>query len=184
MERWRRRALEGLEGTVIEIGSGSGLNLALYPDAVDRVYAVEPSEVARRLAERAPRRASLEVTQVALEDDHIDLPHGSCDAGVSTFVLCTVPDPARTLREVSRVLRVGGSFHFLEHGRSPDVPVRRWQERFDPLQQRLAGGCHLTRDVRQMVTDAGLRVEHIETGYARGPKPWTWFSVGSARRMS
>lgn len=182
MERWRRRAADGLSGTVLEIGSGSGMNLEVYPDAVDRVLAVEPNTVARaRAARRHERtRPGLPVEHVGLDGASIPLPDASCDGALSTFVLCTIPDVDRALHEVRRVLRPGGALHFLEHGRSPDEGVRRWQHRFEPTQKRLAGGCHLTRDVPALLTAAGFEVEQLQQRYARGPRPWTWFSLGVA----
>jgi ubiquinone/menaquinone biosynthesis C-methylase UbiE len=181
MERWRRRAVEGLEGTVLELGSGSGPNFHLYPEAVSHVHAVEPSAVARQLAQRRPERSGLRVDYVDLRDGQ-DLPleDASCDGALSTFVLCTIPDVSRTLSELRRVLRPGGRFNFLEHGRAPDPGVLRWQQRIEPVQRRCAGGCHLTRDVRWLVSEAGFRFDRIESRYAKGPKPWTWFTLGSA----
>ena len=86
------------------------------------------------------------------------------------------------LAEVHRVVRPGGAFHFLEHGIAPDPGVVRWQRRIEPVQKRLAGGCHLTRDPVALVTAAGFTVEHVESRFAKGPKPWSFFTVGRARR--
>lgn len=180
MERWRRRAVEGLHGTVVEIGFGSGLNLPVYPDEVTRVLAVEPSELARERSRRHHGHAGLQVDHVGLDGESLPLPDDSCDGALATFTLCTVPRPEVALAELRRVLRPGGRFHFLEHGRSPDDGVRRWQRRFEPVQRRVAGGCHLTRDVVAMVTEAGFTIERVQSRYAKGPKPWTWFTVGAA----
>lgn len=180
MERWRQRAVEDLSGTIVEIGSGSGTNLPVLPDAVEVVYAVEPSEVARRRATRRELRPGLSVQHVGLDGESIPLDDDSCDGALSTFVLCTIPQPEIALAELRRVLRPGGRFHFLEHGRAPDPEVLRWQERLEPTQRRIAGGCHLTRDVRWMVTEAGFRIDSVESRYAQGLKPWTWFTVGRA----
>lgn len=181
LRRWRRRALEGLHGDVVEIGFGSGTNVALYPDTVRSVHAVEPSRIALQLA--APRIAasSIPVDTAGLDGGSIQLADASCDAAVITFTLCTVPSPPAVLREVRRVLRPGGVMHLLEHGRSPDASVARWQQRIDPIEKRVAGGCHLTRDPLEELTAAGFEPVWVDQGYAAGPKPWSWMTVGVFR---
>ncbi len=180
LDRWRARTTEGLSGTVVEIGFGSGLNLPHYPPAVDVVLAVEPARVARRLARHRIEASAVTVEHVGLDGQRIPLDDESCDAALCTFTLCTVPDPAWALTEVRRVLRPGGTVHFLEHGLSPDPGVARWQHRLDPLQRRLADGCHLTRDPATLVADAGFELQRSEQQYVQGPKPWSWLTVGVA----
>ncbi len=180
MERWRSRATRGLSGVVVEIGFGSGHNVAVYPPEVTRVYAVEPSETARRLSDPRIRAGTVTVEHVGLDGQSLPLGDASCDAALSTFTLCTIPDASRALAELRRVLRPGGVLHFLEHGSSPDPSVATWQRRFEPLQRRVAGGCHLTRDAVALVTDAGFEVVEVDSRYARGPRPWSWFTVGRA----
>jgi SAM-dependent methyltransferase len=182
MERWRSRATEGLSGTVVEIGFGSGLNVPVYPPEVERVFAVEPNEVARRRSQPRVSASPARIEHVGLDGQSLPLPDASCDAALSTFTLCTIPDASVALAEVHRVLRPGATFHFLEHGAAPDPAVATWQRRLEPAQRRLAGGCHLTRDVVALVTDAGFEVVEVDSRYARGPKPWTWFTVGRATR--
>jgi ubiquinone/menaquinone biosynthesis C-methylase UbiE len=158
-ERWRVRAADGLAGRVVEIGFGSGLNVPHYPAEVDVVLAVEPARVARRLAERRIEASPVSVEHVGLDGQQIPLQDASCDAALCTFTLCTVPDPDLALSEIRRVVRPGGTIHFLEHGLSPDPRVARWQHRFDPVQRRLADGCHLTRDPTALVEQAGFVME-------------------------
>lgn len=177
---WRERVVEGLLGDVVEIGFGSGLNVGHYPAAVEVVYAVEPAEVARRLAQKRIEASPVRVEHVGLRGEQIPLDDDSCDSALSTFTLCTIPDVDAALREVRRVLRPGGRFHFLEHGASPDPKVAKWQRRFEPMQRRLADGCHLTRDAAAMVAAAGFEIERADSRYARGPKPWSWFTEGVA----
>jgi SAM-dependent methyltransferase len=180
MERYRRRAVEGLRGVVVEIGFGSGLNLPLYPPEVTEVLVVEPSEVARRRSQQRRRAAGPAVYDIGLDGQSIQLGDDSCDGALSTFTLCTIPDPAAALAELRRVLRPGGRFHFLEHGIAPDDGVRRWQHRLEPLQRRVAGGCHLCRDAPALVRAAGFDLEQLEQRYVRGPRPWSYFSIGHA----
>ena len=118
------------------------------------------------------------VEHVGLDGQQIPLDDASCDAALCTFTLCTVPDPELALSELRRVLRPGGTIHFLEHGLSPDAPVARWQRRLEPVQRRLVDGCHLTRDSPTLVEQAGFVVELNEQRYMRGPKPWSWVTLG------
>ncbi|MFM7063573.1 MAG: class I SAM-dependent methyltransferase [Actinomycetes bacterium] len=180
MERWRRRATDGLSGTVLELGFGSGLNLGLYPNAVTEVLAVEPSALARERAQSRIATSAVPVRHVGLDGQQVPLDDDTVDSALCTFTLCTIPDVAAALAEVRRTVRPGGAFHFLEHGLAPDEPVRRWQQRLDPLEQRLAGGCHLTRDPLALVTAAGLDVVESSARYMKGPKPWTYVTVGRA----
>jgi len=166
---------------VLEIGFGSGLNAPLYPDAVTKVFAVEPSHTARDMSLRRVAASHAVVEFVGLDGQAVPLPDDTCDAALSTFTLCTIPDAHRALAEVRRVVRPGGTLHFLEHGLAPDAGVARWQHRLDGLQQRVAGGCHLTRDTTALLAAAGLEVLDTEARFVRGPKPWTWFTWGRAR---
>ena len=180
MERWRRQAAEGLTGTVLELGFGSGLNVGLYPDEVTEVLAVEPSELARARAAARIAASAVPVRHVGLDGQQVPLDDASADSALCTFTLCTIPDVDAALAEVRRIVRPGGAFHFLEHGLAPDEPVRRWQQRLNPLEQRLAGGCQLTRDPVALVTAAGMQVVESSARYMKGPRPWTYFTVGRA----
>ena len=181
MLRWRRRTTEGLDGRIVEIGFGSGLNLPAYPDEVTQVLAVEPSRIARERSASRCEESGIPVEFVGLDGASIPLADDSCDGALATFVLCTIPDVATALSELRRVLVPGGAFHLLEHGRSPDDGVRAWQRRVEPVQQRLGGGCHLTRDPLVLVEDAGFEVLDVTQRYMRGPKPWTWFTLAKLR---
>jgi SAM-dependent methyltransferase len=180
MVPYRIQVNEGLAGRVVEIGFGSGRNVPHYPPEIELVYAVEPASVACRMAEKRVAASSVPVQHVGLDGQSLPLPDGSCDAALCTFTLCTVPDPTRALAELRRVLRPGGTFHFLEHGLSPDPGVARWQHRIEPVQKLLADGCHLTRDAGALVEAAGFTLTRRDQSYARGPKPWCWFTLGVA----
>lgn len=180
LHEWRAQVAAGLAGQVVEIGFGSGLNMAAYPADVEVVYAVEPAAVARRLSEPRVAASAVEVRHVGLDGQRIPLDENSCDGALSTFTLCTIPNVAAALAELRRVVRPGGRFHFLEHGRSPDARVATWQRRIEPVQKRLADGCHLTRDIADLVEQAGFELEQVSSRYAKGPKPWSWFTEGVA----
>jgi ubiquinone/menaquinone biosynthesis C-methylase UbiE len=184
LDKYRAQATQGLTGRVVEIGFGSGLNVPHYPSDVELVYAVEPASLARRLAEKRVAASLVPVQHVGLDGQELPLDDDSCDAALCTFTLCTVPDPARALAEVRRVVRPGGSFHFLEHGLSPEPGVARWQHRMEPVQKRLFDGCHLTRDVGALVEAAGFELTDRDQGYAPGPKPWSFMTVGVAAAPS
>jgi len=177
---WRLRAVEGLTGRVVEIGFGSGHNVPHYPAGVQVVYAVEPAELARRLATARLDASAVPVEHVGLDGSDIPLEDGSCDAALTTFTLCTIPDALTALAQLRRVLVPGGRLHFLEHGLAPDPSVARWQRRLEPIQRRVADGCHLTRQPDALIEAAGFTLEHVEQSYARGPRPWNYLTVGTA----
>ncbi|MFA6300533.1 MAG: class I SAM-dependent methyltransferase [Nocardioides sp.] len=173
----------GLRGEVLEVGFGSGLNTRFYPADVSTVSAVEPSDLAWRLSERRRTASSVPVVRVGLDGQRLAADDASYDSVLSTFTLCTIPDVSRALAEVRRVLRPGGSLHFVEHGLAPEPGVVVWQRRLDPVQRRLAGGCHLSRDIPALVRDAGLEIEELRAEYLPGPRvsrPWTYGYLGRA----
>jgi ubiquinone/menaquinone biosynthesis C-methylase UbiE len=177
----RERAVEGLHGTVLEIGFGSGLNVPVYPAAVTLVYAVDPATVGRKLATRRIEASPARIEFVGLDGQQIPLDDASCDSALSTFTLCTIPDPARALAEVRRILKPGGTFHFVEHGLAPDPEVVAKQRRIEPINRRIAGGCHLTRDHWQLLTDAGFVLDRQIAEYGAGPKAYDYHYLGTAR---
>jgi SAM-dependent methyltransferase len=168
VEPLRRRVCGGLAGDVVEIGFGSGLNVPFYPAAVRRVAAVEPSDVGWKLAARRLGATTVPVQRSGLDGQLLPFGADSFDAALSTWTLCTIPDVAAALLEVRRVLKPGGTLHFLEHGLAPDEQVRRWQRRLDRVQQRVAGGCHFTRPIVELLTTAGFTVDELDVFYEKG----------------
>ena len=178
----RERVCAGLHGEVLEIGFGSGLNVPHYPDAVTRVYAVDPSLKGRDLAAARLAESAVPVEFVGLDGARIPLDDASVDSALSTWTLCTIPDVDAAVDEIARVLKPGGTFHFVEHGLAPDGHhrVRRWQHRWNPMQKKIGGGCHVNRPIDEIV---GRRFEvvELERVYAGRPKVLTSHYEGVAR---
>jgi SAM-dependent methyltransferase len=180
-EPLRDRACSGLEGDVVEIGFGSGLNIPFYPDRVARVAAVEPADVGWKLADKRLRATNIPVERSGLDGQSLPFADNSYDCALSTWTMCTIPDVAAALREIRRVLKPGGTLHFVEHGLAPDEGVRRWQRRLEPIQKRLFGGCHLTRPIVQLLTNAGFTITELDVFYEEGaPKFLAADSLGTA----
>jgi ubiquinone/menaquinone biosynthesis C-methylase UbiE len=171
-----------LVGDVVEIGFGSGLNLPHLPPAVTRLRAVDPMERGRDLAAERLAQSRVVVDFIGLDGEALVLDDDSVDSALSTWTLCSIPDPRAAVREIARVLRPGGTFHFAEHGRAPDAKVRKWQDRLNGLQQRFACGCNLNRRIDAIVEDAGMTVTSLDNFYANGvPKLFGWTYQGTAR---
>jgi ubiquinone/menaquinone biosynthesis C-methylase UbiE len=177
----RRRLVSRAEGQVLELGIGSGLNLEYYGPRVTRVIGLDRSAEMLAKARETSARGRHPVTLIEASGEAIPLADASVDTVVTTWTLCSIPDVAGALAEARRALRPGGQLLFVEHGRSPDSGVTRWQDRLTPLWRRLAGGCHLNRPIRELVEAAGFRIEEIEVGYLEGPKVLTFMYEGRAR---
>jgi len=179
----RARVCEGLQGEVVELGFGSGLNTRCYPHEVTKVLAVEPSKVSMQLAEPRIAKLSAAVELAGLDGQRLDLPSEQFDAVLSTWTLCTIPDVDAALAEVLRVLKPGGTLHFVEHGHSPDDNVAKWQQRIEPVSKPLAGGCHLTRHINEHIAGAGFTIDRLDNYYAKGePKVFGYTFEGRATK--
>lgn len=177
----REKVVPRARGRVLEVGVGSGLNLGFYdPEKVEVVLGLEPSA---ELTERASVRAAdaaVPLEMVGLEGEDVPLPDASVDTVLVTYTLCTIPGVEQALSEMRRVLRPGGELIFSEHGRAPDTEVAKWQRRIEPLWKRLAGGCHLTRDVPALLRGAGFALRDLDQLYLPGPRIATFNSWGAA----
>ena len=182
IQQVRQRIVPLAQGTVLEIGVGPGVNFVHYDAArVSKVYALEPNQGMIRLAERQRRRTKLDVEFLDLLGERIPLEEGAVDTVVSTFTLCTIPGVIEAIRGIGRVLRPGGKLIFFEHGLSPDIKVRRWQERSEPIPHWLFEGCHVTRDIPSLISQGGFQIDQMETAYvAKFPKSWTYCFWGTA----
>ncbi|EGD55328.1 class I SAM-dependent methyltransferase [Gordonia neofelifaecis] len=182
MNKLRRRTCEPLAGEVVEIGFGSGFNVGQYPEAVTRIAAVEPSDSGWGGGGERIAGADIPIDRSGLDGQHLPFDDDSFDSALSTFTMCTIPDLPLALAELRRVVRPGGTLAFLEHGRAPEPGVRRWQRRLEPMQKRLGGGCHLTRDIPALLAEAGWEIAELDSFYGAGPKAFAAFSLGWARR--
>ena len=178
----RARVAASLDGDVLEVGFGSGLNVPHYPPAVSRVRAVDPATIGRKLASKRVASSNVPVEYTDLDGQTLSLESASIDHVLTTWTLCSIPDVDRALSEIRRVLRPSGSFHFVEHGRSPDPKVAGWQDRLTPIQRRVAGGCHLNRPIDQLVRNSGLQLTQLENYYAKGPRPFGYMFEGVATK--
>jgi ubiquinone/menaquinone biosynthesis C-methylase UbiE len=177
----RERVCADLHGEVLEIGFGSGHNVVFYPSAVDKVTVIEPSDTAWRLAAERVDASPVRIERGDLDAQRLPYPDATFDSALSTWTLCTIPDPVAALEEVRRVLKPGGRLHFIEHGLAPDPKVQRWQHRFNGIQQRLFGGCNLDRPIVGLIEQAGFTVVAVDEFYEDGaPKFVAADSLGSA----
>ncbi|MDP2242657.1 class I SAM-dependent methyltransferase [Pseudomonas sp.] len=169
------------EGRVLEIGIGSGLNLAFYDaEKVSAIVGVDPAAEMQRLARDRAARCAIPVQMIALELGQIQADDASFDSVVCTFTLCTIPDAVAALREMRRVLKPGGRLLFCEHGLAPDAAVVRWQNRLTPYWKPLAGGCHLNRNIPALIESGGFIIGQLHTRYLQGPRPMTFVYRGWA----
>jgi ubiquinone/menaquinone biosynthesis C-methylase UbiE len=123
------------------------------------------------------------VEYVGLDGEHLPLDDAVADHALSTWTLCTIPDAGRALAEIRRVLKPGGTLHFVEHGRSARPAVARWQDRLTPIQRRIAGGCHLNRPIDEMVASAGFDLTRLEHPTMSGPEVFTYLYQGVAVKV-
>jgi len=165
IERYRRQLLAHVQGSVLEIGFGTGLNLSCYPEHIRKITGVDPNPGMGSLARRRIASSPIAVDWQVANAQELPFPSQSFDSVVSTWTLCSIPNVAKALREIRRVLRAGGKLFFLEHGLSEDPQVQRWQNRLNPLQKVIADGCNLNRDMARLIREAGFRFEQLERFY-------------------
>jgi SAM-dependent methyltransferase len=169
----RAEVCAGLAGDVVEIGFGTGHNLPYLPPAVTSLRVVEPLGVGVRLAADRIAASAVPVEVSGLDGQALPFDDATADMVLCTWSLCSIPDPVQAVREMRRILRPGGVLRFAEHGLAPDPGVLRWQRRLNPVQKRVAGGCHLDRDIPGILAAGGLAVRGLQHRYEQGiPKPF------------
>lgn len=184
LDALRRQAVAKAQGRVLEIGFGTGRNLPFYPAGLDRLVAVDPNPGMAALAQQRMREAGIEVEHHRITAESLPFDSGSFDCVVSTLTLCSIPDVEHALAEVRRVLRPGGEFLFLEHGRHPAAAMQRWQNRITPLWSALFDGCQLNRDIAALVGGAGLRLADLQHPSLPKAPQWVGYGyLGRAQRL-
>ncbi len=184
--RRRNMVVPHCEGRVLEVGMGSGINLPLYDASkVEMVWGLEPSEGMRRKAQTRLNASDVPVTWLDLPGESIPLDDNSADTVLLTFTLCTIPGAEQALSEMRRVLKPGGTLLFCEHGLAPDKSVQRWQHRINPVWKKIAGGCHVNRDIPALISNAGFNIQSLQTEYAeKTPKIAGFLNWGSAGKRA
>ena len=163
----RREALSKVAGDVLEIGFGTGLNLPFYPEGVRKITAIDPNPGMEVVARRNLVASSVQVEHLLAGGEALPLKDATFDSVVSTWTLCSIPEPDRALKEIHRVLRPGGCFSFVEHGLSEDEGVDRWQHRLNPIHRIIANGCCLDREIEGLIRASGLEIEGIRRFYVK-----------------
>ena len=183
MTKLRSRYVSQAVGDVLEIGIGSGLNLEHYSDGVRSITGVDPAaELTSKAAERAEKIAA-PVEVLGISGESLDLDDNAFDTIVCTWTLCSIPNPYRAVDEMRRVLKPGGQMIFVEHGRSDDAGIAKWQARVEPLWKIIGGGCHLTRRADELLGDGGFKITSQESGYEQGPKIAAFMIHGLAQKV-
>jgi ubiquinone/menaquinone biosynthesis C-methylase UbiE len=175
----RTRWIPHAHGDVLEVGIGSGLNLAFYGAEVTHVTGIDPSP--QLLAKARTRIGHTPVELVEASAEQLQFDARSFDSAVVTYSLCSIPDPARALAEVRRVLRPGGELVFVEHGLAPEPRVQRWQRRLTPVWRRVGGGCHLDRDIAALLRSAEFDITDHTAAYTQGAS-WLSFTYQGVAR--
>ncbi len=162
----RRKVVPAAEGVVLEIGIGTGLNLPYYDtNKVTRLIGLDPSEESWVLAGERAKALPFDVEFVGLPGEEIPLEAKSVDTVLVTYSLCTIPDPVKALEGMRRVLRPGGKLIFCEHGAAPDEATLKWQNRINPMWKVLFGGCHINRNMPELIRQGGFDIDEMETMY-------------------
>lgn len=162
----RKKVVPLAEGTVLEIGIGTGFNLPYYdPAKVKKVIGLDPSEASWKLAGERAKDLPFPVEFIGLPGEQIPLDDKSIDTVLVTFSLCTIPDPVKALEGMRRVLKPGGKLVFCEHGAAPDADVLKWQNRVNPVWRTLFGGCNLNRQMPSLIESSGFRITDLQSMY-------------------
>ena len=181
---FRQDALQEINGEVLEIGFGTGLNLPHFPENVQKIDAVDVNPRMHRLARKRIDKSGIAVTNYVLSGEHLPMDDASYDYVVCTFTLCSIDDPVAALREMARVLRPSGRLLFCEHGLAPDSSVERWQHRLTPFWKPIAGGCHLDRDIPALIREGGFAIDELSEAYLPGPRPMSYVYSGVAQQLA
>ncbi len=165
----RKKVVPLAIGDVVEIGVGPGLNLQYYNlDTVNKVIGIDPSDELNKIAKKNANKVNLDIEFNLSSAESIDLPTSSVDSVVCTFSLCSIPNPQKALKEIHRILKPGGKYYFCEHGISPDLSTRVFQNVTNVFYPKLSGGCHANRDIPKLISESGLKILEKDTMYLPG----------------
>ena len=180
-QKQRQKIVPEATGEILEIGFGGGLNVPFYdPSKVKKIWALEPSEGMRRMAQPAVNGTDMDIEFIELPGEQIPLDDNSVDTVLVTYTLCTISDTEAALQGMRRVLKPQGRLLFCEHGKAPDENVARWQTRLNPAWSRIAGGCQMNRDIPALINEGGFNIEIDERMYIPGAKVLCYNYWGSA----
>ena len=166
VSRQRQKVVPLVEGKVLEVGVGSGLNLPFYDKSkIDELWGLDPSEELSAMARKVADRENIVVNFISSGAEEIPLPDSYFDSVLITYTMCTIPEVARANKEIKRVLKRGGKLIFCEHGEAPDENIRKWQKRINPFWGKLAGGCNINRKIPSLIQNAGFEIVELEEMY-------------------
>ena len=173
----RKKVVPLAIGDVVEIGVGPGLNLRYYNlDTVNKVIGIDPSDELNKIAKKNANKVNLDIEFNLSSAESIDLPTSSVDSVVCTFSLCSIPNPQKALKEIYRILKPGGKYYFCEHGISPDLSTRVFQNVTNVFYPKLSGGCHANRDIPKLISESGLKILEKDTMYLPGSVKFLGFN--------
>ena len=173
----RKKVVPLAIGDVVEIGVGPGLNLQYYNlDTVNKVIGIDPSDELNKIAKKNANKVNLDIEFNLSSAESIDLPTSSVDSVVCTFSLCSIPNPQKALKEIYRILKPGGKYYFCEHGISPDLSTRVFQNATNVFYPKLSGGCHANRDIPKLISESGLKILEKDTMYLPGSVKFLGFN--------
>ena len=166
VEYQRKKVVPHAEGVVLEVGIGSGLNLPFYDESkVSQIWGLDPSEELSSMAKETAKNLDIDVKFISSGAEDIPLPDNYFDTALVTYTMCTIPEVIRANIEIKRVLKNTGKLIFCEHGKAPDLNIAKWQSRIDPIWGKLAGGCHLNRDIPSLLEDSGYKIIELDQMY-------------------
>jgi len=166
VEYQRKKVVPNAEGIVLEVGIGSGLNLPFYDNSkVTQIWGLDPSEELSSMAKETAKNLDIDVKFISGGAEDIPLPDNYFDTALVTYTMCTIPEVIRANIEIKRVLKNTGKLIFCEHGKAPDLNIAKWQSRIDAIWGKLAGGCHLNRDIPSLLEDSGYKIIELDQMY-------------------
>ena len=171
IKKQRLKVIPNAKGKVLEIGIGSGSNLEFYDqNQVEKIYALDPHPKLADMTKKKADKLGIEVDFFPVKADKIPIEDHFFDTIVCTYTLCSIEDPIKALKEIKRVLSPSGQYIFSEHGLAPEENVVLWQNRLNPIQKVIGGGCNLNRNIPNLIEESGYKIDELNQGYIPGPK--------------